>query len=139
MSEATEPHTSTAGQRRRTRQQGRSRSCRIAISIDELEQAELEQAARSEGLTLSAFVADKALAAARRSIPKATAPLREALTELIRATVQVQKVGTNLNQAVAALNATGLPPGNLIQYARYATTVIEKLDQIANKVAQRLP
>jgi uncharacterized protein (DUF1778 family) len=139
MSEATEPHPSTAGQRRRTRQQGRSRSCRIAISVDELEQAELEQAARSEGLTLSAFVADNALAAARRSIPKATAPLREALTELIRATVQVQKVGTNLNQAVAALNATGQPPGNLIQYARYATTVIEKLDQIANKVAQRLP
>jgi uncharacterized protein (DUF1778 family) len=139
MSEATEPRTSTAGQRRRARQQGRSRSYRIAISVDELEQTELEKAARSEGLTLSAFVADKALAAARRTVPQVTAPLREALTELIRATVQVQKVGTNLNQAVAALNATGQAPGNLIQYARYVTTVIEKLDQIAGKIAQRLP
>jgi hypothetical protein len=51
----------------------------------------------------------------------------------------VQKVGTNLNQAVAALNATGEAPGNLIQYARYATAVIEKLDEIARKVSQRLP
>jgi hypothetical protein len=84
-------------------------------------------------------VADKALAGARRTIPPVTAPLREALAELIRATVQVQKVGTNLNQAVAALNATGEAPGNLIQYARYATTVIGKLDQIAAKVVQRLP
>ncbi|HXL92916.1 MAG TPA: hypothetical protein VN969_28645 [Streptosporangiaceae bacterium] len=139
MSEAAESSTSTASQRRRARQQGRSRSCRIAISVDDLEQAELEQAARAEGLALSASVADKALAAARRSFPQVTAPLREALTELIRATVQVQKVGTNLNQAVAALNATGQAPGNLIQYARYATTVIEKLDQIAGKIAQRLP
>jgi len=88
---------------------------------------------------MSAFVADKALAAARRSVPQVTAPFREALAELIRATVQVQKAGTNLNQAVAALNATGQAPGNLIQYARYVTTVIEKLDQIAGKIAQRLP
>jgi len=74
-----------------------------------------------------------------RTIPPLTAPLREALAGLIRATVQGQKVGTNLNQAVAALNATGQAPGNLIQYARYAATVIEKLDQIAAKVAQLLP
>lgn len=130
---------STEGQRRRTRQQGRSRCCRVAISLDASEQAELEQAARTEGLTVSAFVAEKALAAARRTVLPATAPLREALAELVRATFQVQKVGTNLNQAVAALNATGEAPGNLIQYARYAMAVIEKLDEIARKVSQRLP
>jgi hypothetical protein len=129
----------SGGQRRRTPRQGRVRGCRIAISVDGPEQAELEQAARSEGLTVSAFVAEKALAAARRTVPPAIGPLREALGELIRASVQVQKVGTNLNQAVAALNATGQAPGNLIQYARYAATVIDKLDQIAARVSRHLP
>jgi uncharacterized protein (DUF1778 family) len=141
MSEQAEEGTGTsAAQRRRTRHQGRPRPCRIAISVTDSEQAELHQAARNEGLTTSAFVAEKALAAARRTIPTAaTAPLREALADLVRATVQVQKVGTNLNQAVAALNATGQPPGNLIQYAQYATRVIERLDEIATKVRRHLP
>jgi uncharacterized protein (DUF1778 family) len=139
MSAPGQVHSSTEGQRRRTRKQGRSRCCRVAISVDTSEQAELEQAAHAEGLTVSAFVAESALAAARRTIPPATGPLREALADLVRATAQVQKVGTNLNQAVAALNATGNAPGNLVQYARYAAAVIEKLDQIAGMVSQRLP
>ena len=34
-------------------------------------------------------------------------PLREALVELMSASGLVRRVGTNLNQAVARLNATG--------------------------------
>jgi hypothetical protein len=68
-----------------------------------------------------------------------TSKARETVAELIRATVQVQKVGTNLNQAVAALNATGQPPGNLIQYAQYAARVTEKIEQIAMKIGRQLP
>ncbi|MBV9449961.1 MAG: DUF1778 domain-containing protein [Streptosporangiaceae bacterium] len=139
MSEQPGERQSAAGQRRRSRHRGTSRSCRIAISVDSAERAELERAARSEGLTVSAFVAEKALAGARQSIPVAVGPLREALAELIRATVQIQKVGTNLNQAVAALNATGQAPGNLIQYARYSATVIGRLDQIVARISRHLP
>jgi len=137
--ESTSERPTTRAQHRRTRHQGKSRSCRIAISVDQAEQEELQQAARAEALTVSAFVAEKALAAARRTLPQTTAPLREALADLARATAQIQKVGTNLNQAVAALNATGQAPGNLIQYARYATTIVEKMDQIVLGIRQRLP
>jgi uncharacterized protein (DUF1778 family) len=136
-SEPERPTTRT--QHRRTRQQGTSRSCRIAISVSQTEQEALEQAAHAEALTTSAFVAEKALAAARRTIPQTTAPLRVALADLARATAQIQKVGTNLNQAVAALNATGQAPGNLIQYARYATTIVEKIDLIVLRIRQHLP
>ena len=139
MSEATSQRPPGPEQHRRTRRQGRSRLCRISISVDQDEHAELGRAAQQEGLTLSAFVAEKALAAARHLTPPATGPFREALAELVRATVQVQKVGVNLNQAVAALNATGEPPGNLLQYARYAAVVIDRLDQIAAKISRRLP
>jgi uncharacterized protein (DUF1778 family) len=134
-----EEETQVPTQRRRTRHQGSPRPCRIAISVDPSEQAELNQAAQDEGLTPSAFVAAKALAAARRTVAPATTELRELQADLNRATAQVQKVGTNLNQAVAALNAAGQPPGNLIHYARYITTVIEKLDAIVIKVGQLLP
>ena len=139
MSESPEAGRGGLDQRRRTRHSGVSRPCRIAISVDEAERELLENAARSEGLTVSAFVAEKAIAVARRTAPPATGPLREALAELARATIQMQKVGVNLNQAVAALNATGEAPGNLVQYARYATAVIDRLDQVAMKVKQMLP
>jgi hypothetical protein len=125
--------------RRRSRRAGTVRNCRIAIAVDDAERAELEDAARAEGLTVSAFVAGAALHVARRTAPVATDALRDVLTELARATVQVQRVGTNLNQAVAAFHATGQPPGNLLQYARYASQVIERLDQVAARVARRLP
>jgi hypothetical protein len=134
-----EEETPVLTQRRRTRHQGSPRPCRIAISVDPTEQAELNQAAQDEGLTPSAFVAAKALAAVRRAETPTATELRELQADLNRATAQVQKVGTNLNQAVAALNATGQPPGNLIHYARYITAVIEKLDTIVMKIGQLLP
>jgi uncharacterized protein (DUF1778 family) len=118
---------------------GTQRNCRIAIAVDDGERIVLEDAARTAGLTVSAFVADRALTAARQTSPVTLDVVRAALAELSRAVVQVQKAGTNLNQAVAALNATGQPPGNLAQYARYTTDVIRRLEGHAAKVARLLP
>ena len=126
--------------RRRTRHQGKVRGCRIAISVDEAERLELEGAARENRLTVSAFVADRALAAARHQAPETPAgPLREAVENLMRAAAQLHRVGTNFNQAVAALNATGQPPGNLPQYARYADSVVHRLDDAVTAIRERLP
>ncbi|MGD0560902.1 MAG: plasmid mobilization relaxosome protein MobC [Streptosporangiaceae bacterium] len=125
--------------RRRARQPGTVRGRRIAIAVDEPERADLEDAARVEGLTVSAFVAGTALGAARQTAPVDTDVARDALAGLARATVQVQKAGTNLNQAVAALNATGQSPGNLVACARYVTEVIRRLDGYAARVARLLP
>lgn len=139
MTTAREYPQATA-QKRRVRHQGETRSCRIAISVDGAEHRELEEAAKAEGLTVSAFVADKALAAARHVTSSvATGPLREALQDLLHATTQLQRAGTNFNQCVAALNATGQPPGNLIQYARYTANVIHRVDESVTSVRQRLP
>lgn len=88
---------------------------------------------------MSAFVAEQALAGARHTPLPNAGLLREVLADLVRATVQVQKVGTNLNQAIAALNSTGEAPENLLQYARYAVAVIGRLDRIAAEVSRHLP
>jgi hypothetical protein len=126
-------------QRRRQRRAGTVRKIRIAIAVDEGEQASLVDAAREKGLTVSAFVADAALRAARRDSMPDTSDLMHAVAGLARAAVQVQRVGTNLNQAVAALNATGQPPGNLLPYARYATEVVRRLDEAARRVSRLVP
>ena len=126
-------------QRRRQRLAGTVRKIRIAIAVDEAEEASLVDAAREKGLTVSAFVADAALRAARQNITPDTSDLVNAVAGLARAAVQVQRVGTNLNQAVAALNATGQPPGNLLPYARYAIEVVRRLDEAARRVSRLVP
>lgn len=125
--------------RRRARRPGRVKSHRIAIAVDEAEHQDLEDAAREDGLTVSAFVANRALAAARRTAPTAAESLRQALLALNHATAQLQRAGVNLNQSVAALNATGQAPGNLLQYARYTASVAEKVGTAADQVQRMLP
>ncbi|MBO0822095.1 MAG: hypothetical protein J2P26_14755, partial [Nocardiopsaceae bacterium] len=95
--------------------------------------------AGENGLTVSAFVADRALASARRQAPAVPVPLREAMRDLNRATAQLQRAGANFNQAVAGFNATGQPPGNLLQYARYTASVARRVREAADRVQRQLP
>ena len=63
--------------------------------------------------------------------------LREALAAVLLAAGQVQRVGVNLNQAVAALNS-----GELVEqlrwYAQAAARAIERLDGLAQELRHRL-
>ncbi len=79
------------------------------------------------------------LARARGESIPASAPLREALAELIRSAGLVRSVGVNLNQAVAKLNATGQPSGDLLPYAAESTRRARRLDAAAEELRRRLP
>ena len=125
--------------RRRARRPGRVKNRRIAIAVDEVEHQDLETAAREDGLTVAAFVANRALAAARRTAPTAGESLRESLRALNHATAQLRRAGVNFNQAVAAFNATGQPPGNLPDYARYTASIVQKVGDAADQVQRILP
>jgi hypothetical protein len=92
--------------RRRSRQVV-SRPKVVQFSLTEEEFEEVSEAAARSGLARGAFAADVTLAAARGTQSKAGSPVQEALAELIAAAGLVRRVGTNLNQAVARLNATG--------------------------------
>jgi len=92
--------------RRRSRQAApRLRLVKFFLTDDEL--AELDEAAGQAGLARGAFAAEVTMAAARGRQAMIGTPLREALVELMSASGLVRRVGTNLNQAVARLNATG--------------------------------
>jgi hypothetical protein len=66
-------------------------------------------------------------------------PLREALVELMAAAGLVRRAGTNLNQAVARLNATGQRGEDLLPAARFCTRVIRRLDEAAEQLRRRIP
>jgi hypothetical protein len=66
------------------------------------------------------------------------APGREALRELVLAAGLVRRIGVNLNQAVAKLNATGQRSGDLLPYARESLRRVAHLDAAAEEVRKTL-
>ncbi len=123
--------------RRRPRQQARRR-CRVEFSLTKEEYARVRAAAQSAGLANGAYAARATLAAAQVAAVPAESPLRDALAELIRASGLVRRIGVNLNQAVAKLNATGQRSGDLLPYAAEALRRAERLDAAAEHVRKRI-
>ena len=66
-------------------------------------------------------------------------PVREALVELMTAAGLVRRAGTNLNQAVARLNATGQRGEDLLPAAQFCARVIRRLDEAAEQVRRSVP
>jgi hypothetical protein len=124
--------------RRRSRQAvPRLRLVKFYLTDDEL--AELNEAAGQAGLARGAFAAEVTMAAARGRQARIGTPLREALVELMFAAGLVRRVGTNLNQAVARLNATGQRGEDLLPAAQFCTRVIRRLDEAAEHVRRNVP
>jgi hypothetical protein len=111
--------TGSSGDARRGRQGARrprqqpGRRYRVHFSLTEHELAAVEEAAARAGLARGAYAAQVVLAAAGGTGGGPLTPQREALRELVRASGLAHRIGVNLNQAVARLNATGQRSGDL--------------------------
>lgn len=116
-----------------------ARSRQVKLRLSEREFADLADAGHRAGLTTSGFAAEAALAAARAEPPGVDEPLRHALSEVIAARTQVRRFGTNVNQAVRALNATGDPPDWLNDAVVRTTRAVESLDVAAAGLSAQLP
>ena len=124
--------------RRRSRQAApRLRLVKFFLTDDEL--AELDEAAGQTGLARGAFTAEVTMAAARGQSATISTPLREALIELMAAAGLVRRVGTNLNQAVARLNATGQRGEDLLPATQFCVRVVRRLDEAAEHVRRKVP
>jgi hypothetical protein len=129
--------TPRAKLRRRSRQPvKRLRTIRFDLSDEEF--AEVGAAAERAGLARGAYTAEVVLAAAHTGSSPSESPLRDALGEFIRAAGQVRRIGINLNQAVAKLNATGQRSGDLLPYAAESIRRARLLDQAAEEVRKRI-
>jgi hypothetical protein len=123
---------------RRSREVAR-RGKRVEFTLTDGEFADLDTAAQLAGLSRGAYAAQAALAVARGGGSRAGVPLREALVELMTAAGLVRRVGTNLNQAVARLNATGQRDDDLLPAAQFCVRVIRRLDEAAEHVRRNVP
>ena len=126
-----------AGRRRSPQAAPRPRLVKFFLTEEEL--AQLDEAAGQAGLARGAFAAEVTMAAARGRSARISASLREALVELMSAAGLVRRVGTNLNQAVARLNATGQRGDDLLPAAQLCVRVIRRLDEAAEHVRRNVP
>jgi hypothetical protein len=115
------------------------RARRVEFNLTDEEFSELDAAALRAGLARGAYAGAASLAAARGESSKISVPLRDALTELIRSAGLVRRIGVNLNQAVARLNATGQASADLVPYAVECVRRARRLDTAAEELRKRLP
>ena len=130
---------SVSEQGRRRPRQPVPRTRRVEVTLTGEEYAVIEAAARRAGLARRAFIAQAVLAAAATGGPLGDREaLRRVLTELMRAAGLVRRIGTNINQAVAKLNATGQPAGDLPGYAAGTIRRAGHIDEVADAVRKAL-
>jgi hypothetical protein len=138
VTHTTQGHQNEKPAGRRSRQAAK-RLRRVEFALTEEEFRELDAAAARAGLARGAYAAQAALDTARRGGGGASVPLREALAELIRSAGLVRRIGVNLNQAVAKLNATGKRSDDLLPYAAESMRRARRLDAAAEDLRKRLP
>lgn len=125
--------------RRRERMTDSPRRRAVLVRFNDDEQSAVASAAARAGLTTTAFVATVALDVARALPPTAApSPLRDALAELMATRGQLRRFGTNVNQAVAALNATGEAPPALIAAVTVTARAVQRVDLAAADLHRRL-
>ena len=129
----------SAGVVRRRSRQAAARPRLVKFFLTDEELAELDEAAGQAGLARGAFAAEAALSTARGRSARAGSPLREALVELMAAAGLARRIGTNLNQAVTRLNATGQRGEDLLPAAQFCVRVILRLDEAAEQVRRNVP
>lgn len=117
------------------------RPYRVNARFNAEELADIVAAAAAAGMTPTGWCAEVALAAARGAPPAldlAREGLAQLQAELFDARVAVGRIGTNLNQAVAALHATGEAPDWLVRAAALCERRMERLDEVIALVDGRL-
>jgi hypothetical protein len=127
---------SPRGGRRRTRDP--ERRAPITVKLSAAEKATLSAAAQRAGMALAAYLCEAAMDAAEHRAVPVPKMQREMLAELIRVRGLVRRIGVNLNQAVARLNATGEPGLDLSPAVAYCTRVLGHVDEAAELIRRRL-
>jgi len=131
--------SSPGGQGRRRARQPVPRTRTVEFTLTGEEYALLVEAARQAGIARRAYVATVVLdGAANGTTISGQDPLELILIELMRAAGLVRRITTNLNQAIAKLNATGQPAGELPRYAAESRRRADHIDAVADAVRKAL-
>ncbi|WP_159028366.1 hypothetical protein [Kitasatospora sp. MY 5-36] len=85
--------SATEGARRRERQMQSPRSNRVNLAYNDAELTIVQEAAKRDGMAVSAWVARNALAVAKSQLVPVSADAREVLAELIRSRGELVRIG----------------------------------------------
>jgi hypothetical protein len=111
----------------------------VEFTLNDQEYALLVETARQAGMARRAYVATVVLdSAANGTTISGQDPLELILIELMRAAGLVRRITTNINQAIAKLNATGQPAGDLPCYAARSVRCADHIDDVADAVRKAL-
>ncbi|MFJ4188515.1 hypothetical protein [Kitasatospora sp. NPDC089509] len=88
--------SATQGERRRERQMQAPRSNRVNLAYNDAELTIVQEAAKRDGMALSAWAARKALAVAKDQLIPVSADARDVLTELIRSRGELVRIGESI-------------------------------------------
>jgi hypothetical protein len=130
-------HYPSVGAGRRSRESERRRH-KITVRLSEAELATLTAAAGRAGLALGAYIVRAGVDAAEHRAAPIAEVQREALLELIRAVELAYRVGVNLEQVVARLNATGEPGPDLGLAVADCMQVVHRIDEAAQAIVRCL-
>jgi hypothetical protein len=109
----------------------------VKFVVSDEEHAVLIAAAERSGRAKGAFAAEAALAAARNMTRQDSVRFGELIEAIEILGRRIDRVGANLNQAVARLNATGRYNASLVRYAEYVADQVRQLDDLAEYVRKR--
>jgi hypothetical protein len=127
------------GQGRRRARQPVPRTRVVEFTLNDQEHALLVDAARQAGMARRAYAATVVLDGAANGTTTSGQNLLELiLIELMHAAGLVRRITTNLNQAIAKLDATGQPTGELPRYAAESTRRAGHIDAVADAVRKAL-
>ena len=130
--------SATAGVRYRTRGEER-RDHRFELKLSAAERMVLAAAAHQAGLTLAAYIVQAGMDVAEHRAAPVGAVQREMLADLYRLTREVNRVRTQLGQAVSEVNSGGAPGPDLERAVGYCMRVVQRVDEAAQLVRRRLP
>lgn len=109
----------------------------VKVRYDDGEYAVLAAAAGRAGLTVAGFLAGAGLSMAGKGPPPSQAADRELLAELLRLRLAIRRYAVNVNQAVAALHATGEAPIWLSRAVAGAHQAVLSADAATRRVVGR--
>ena len=110
----------------------------LKVLYDDTEVAAVRSAAEVAGLTPTGFVAAAGLALAGAGLPPALTVDRQLLAELLQTRTALSRYGSNLNQAVAALNSGAGAPVWLLQAVAGCARAADGVDALTATLARRL-
>ena len=115
------------------------RDHRFELKLSSAERTVLAAASRRAGLTLAAYLVQAGLDRAEHRTAAVGAVQREMLADLYRLIGEVNRIRTNLSQAVGQMNSGDAAGPGLERAAGYCMRVVQHVDEAAQHVRRRLP